>query len=259
MNDRAKIEERTARDLFRIEKESRYLIKRSEEEEALEAVFDRQTLFTLYSMINRGIIDYLNGVVRAGKEARVYWGVKGDSDLAVKIFYTSTAPFKRRAIYITADPRFKGIKSFGRAMLMAWVRKEFKNLKQAEDGGVRVPHPVYCERNILVMEFIGEKGIPAKTLSELSNITQKDYRAVINSIEKLYNYAKIVHSDLSEYNIFKFKKQIILFDFGSAVDIAHPMAEEFLVRDIKTINRFFKKFDIEVYEPETLLRKVGLL
>ncbi|MEM3267439.1 MAG: hypothetical protein QXR69_01990, partial [Conexivisphaerales archaeon] len=93
MNDRAKIEERTARDLFRIEKESRYLIKRSEEEEALEAVFDRQTLFTLYSMINRGIIDYLNGVVRAGKEARVYWGVKGDSDLAVKIFYTSTAPF----------------------------------------------------------------------------------------------------------------------------------------------------------------------
>ena len=77
--------------LFRYEKESRIKVKRSEDYEVVEAVFDKPTLMTLYSIMNAGIFDYLNGVVSTGKEARVYWGVKGDKDVAVKIYYTVTS------------------------------------------------------------------------------------------------------------------------------------------------------------------------
>ena len=51
---------------------------------------------------------------------------------------------------------------------------------------------------------------------------------------------------MSEYNIFKIDKKLIVFDFGSAVDIRHPNAKEFLERDIKNITKFFAKRGLTV-------------
>lgn len=251
-----RIQERIGAELFRKDRQTRYLVKRSEEEQALEAVFDRRTLFTIYSMINRGLLDYLNGVVRSGKEARVYWGRKDERDVAVKIFYTVTTSFKNRTIYITGDRRFQGVPTSGRAMVYEWAKKEFKNLTLARDAGVPVPEPLHVEKNVIMMEFIGDYGIPAPTLAELGSGTQKDYSAVLVSMKKLYRHAGLVHGDLSEFNIFKHKGKIILFDFASAVEILHPMSDELLVRDIKNINRFFSKVGVSTLKVEQILKRV---
>ena len=64
-------EKRVLRQLRRYDKESRFLIKRSEDYQVLEEVFDRPTLLTLNHMINSKIFKYLNGVVSTGKESRV--------------------------------------------------------------------------------------------------------------------------------------------------------------------------------------------
>jgi RIO kinase 1 len=72
----------------------------------------------------------------------------------------------------------------------------------------------------------------------------------------LYKDARLVHADLSEYNIFKFKGKLMLFDFGSAVYNSHPHAEEFLVRDITNINRFFSKRDLDVLSLDDSLKLV---
>ena len=69
----------------------------------------------------------------------------------------------------------------------------------------------------------------------------------------IYQKAELVHSDLSEYNIMKLDRKLIFFDFGSAVSIAHPQAEEFLKRDISNINRFFQRRGIRVEEDEQKL------
>jgi RIO kinase 1 len=251
-----KIQKRVGAELFRKERQTRYLIKRSEEEQALEAVFDRQTLFTLYSMINRGLLDYLNGVVRSGKEARVYWGVKNGEDVAVKLFYTVTTSFKNRSVYISGDKRFQRFPKSGRAMIFEWVRKEFKNLTQAYEAGVPVPQPIHVEKNVLMMEFIGKDGKPAPTLADLGQAVLKDYNVLIRHIKKLYREAGLVHGDLSEFNIFKHNQRIVIFDFASAVDRDHPMAEEFLLRDIRNINRFFSRSGVGVKDPEEILREV---
>jgi RIO kinase 1 len=75
-------------------------------------------------------------------------------------------------------------------------------------------------------------------------------------INKLYNNANLVHADLSEYNIFKHGKSLILFDFGSAVDVRHPLSKEFLIRDLNNINRFFIKRGLKVEPIEDLIKKV---
>ena len=63
--------------------------KRSEEYEALEEVFDRSTLMIIYDFLNKGAINEIHGVVKAGKESRVYWGKdKQGNELAIKIYLT---------------------------------------------------------------------------------------------------------------------------------------------------------------------------
>jgi len=137
------------------------------ESEALEAVFDKKTLLTIYSMMNKGVLKSLNGAVRGGKEAKVYHGVTEDGkEVAVKIYYTVTASFKRRLPYLVGDPRFENVQKSGHALIYEWVKKEFRNLKQSKGAGVAVPDPVTCQKNVLVMQFIGKNGIPAPTLNE---------------------------------------------------------------------------------------------
>ena len=72
----------------------------------------------------------------------------------------------------------------------------------------------------------------------------------------LYQKAKLVHADLSEYNIFKTPLGIILFDFGSAIDIQHPNSKQFLVRDVMNINRFFEKRGIDVLNNTQVVERI---
>ena len=47
-----------------------------------------------------------------------------------------------------------------------------------------------------------------------------------------------------------------VFDFGSAVDIRHPNAIEFLERDIKNMTRFFVKRGLTVENPIDILKRI---
>jgi serine/threonine-protein kinase RIO1 len=86
------------------EREQRYLIKRSELEESLEEVFDRQTLLTLYDMLNTGKLKQVMGVVSAGKESRVYHGVGGNGEeFAVKIYLISSAEFRLESLPLVGE------------------------------------------------------------------------------------------------------------------------------------------------------------
>ncbi|MFX1403875.1 MAG: RIO1 family regulatory kinase/ATPase, partial [Promethearchaeota archaeon] len=138
---------------------ARMRIKRSEDRQVIESVFDTKTLLTLYHMFNKGILDEINGVIATGKEANVYWGVQPDgSDAAIKIYRIATFNFKRITVYLEGDPRFAHIPRSRSGLITTWASKEYKNLIRAETAGVRVPHPIHVKRNILVMEFIGENG-----------------------------------------------------------------------------------------------------
>jgi len=228
----------------------------------VEEVFDYQTLQTLYRLINIGYIKRLYGVVAAGKEARIYWGVNSKNiDLAIKIFLVKTAEFRRgRLKYIEGDPRFKKIKKDIRQIVRLWCSKEFRNLKRAYSIGLNVPKPYAFENNILIMEFIdaGIRGVPAPTIKENPpKDMEKAYHSIIDSIKKLWWKARLVHADLSEYNILNKNERLYIIDWGSAVDISHPRSEEFLLRDITNITRFFKMY-IKTVKPEVIYKEIVL-
>lgn len=238
-----------------VEKRDRMLKKdRSSDSAVMEEVFDRLTLMTIYNIMNKGVIRQLHGVVKEGKEARVYWGTDSDGgEFAVKIYLTTTSNFKRMLTYIEGDPRFKNIRKNTRSVIYLWARKEFKNLQTALRAGVRVPRPVIVKNNVLVMEFIGEGGVPAPRLKDQPpEDPESMYLELLEQTERLYSKARLVHGDLSEYNIMNHEERPVLFDLSQAVSVEHPMATELLRRDLNRLNWFFDRLGVEVWSMDRL-------
>lgn len=234
--------------------------KRSEELESLEEVFDKSTLMIVYKMLNRGYLKSIHGVVRSGKESRIYWGLgKRNKPIAVKIFLTTSAEFKKgRMMYIQGDERFKRTRTDTRTLVNLWALKEFKNLQQAQRARIRVPYPIKVLGNVLLMEFIGRNGEPAPLLRETPlNHPARVYDKIAEAIRRLYQKGELVHGDLSEYNIMMVKSDPVLFDFAQAVPPAHPMARMFLERDLNHLNEYFSRLGVIVPTVERLLSWVS--
>lgn len=243
-----------------IEKRDRMLEKdKTSNRAVMEEVFDKATLMLIYSFFNKGIIEKIFGVVKAGKESRIYRGLnsKGEN-IAIKIFLTTSKEFRRGMLpYIQGDPRFKFVKHNTLSLIYVWAQKEFKNLLRAFKSGIRVPKPLYVEKNVLVMEFIGKDDVQAPTLKEkLPDNPQRMYPLILQYIKMLFYKAKLVHGDLSEYNVFNMDNEPIIFDFSQAVSIEHPRSHEFLRRDIKNINQFFKRLDVKTREIDDIFNWV---
>ncbi|MBS7624453.1 serine protein kinase RIO [Candidatus Bathyarchaeota archaeon] len=234
--------------------------KRSEEYEVLEEVFDKSTLMTIYDFMNDGVIKEIYGVVNSGKESRIYWGIgPNNEEIAIKIFLTVSAEFRKgRLPYIIGDPRFKNVRKNLRSLVFLWAQKEYKNLSLAYDAKVRVPRPIAIKNNVLIMEFIGRNGVSAPLLKEVElKNPERMYHLIILHVKRLYRGAGLVHGDLSEYNVMVWRGRPVLFDFSQAVPIEHPSSEQFLMRDLENINRFFSKIGVNVVDIGDLYRMVA--
>ena len=186
----------------------------------------------------------------------VFWAVSPDNnDIALKVYLVTTSSFKKRATYILGDPRFSRIKKGTRNLVYLWAKKEHQNLTRCVQNSIPVVKPITVKNNVLAMEFVGKDGIPAKTLIE-SEVNGDDYKSAIRLIKQLYKKARLVHGDFSEYNIFKTENGLVLFDLGSAVDLEHPKAHEFLKRDIENISNFFVRRGLTVKNPIDIINEV---
>jgi len=229
---------------------SRVKRKDSEDRETVEAVLDKRTAMILYGLINQGYLDGMKGIVSSGKESNVYWAtVEKDGkvqDLAVKIYRTSTMDFNRIWVYIQGDPRFGRVKKGTRSIVYRWAEKEFKNLRLADEAGVRVPKPIISRGNVLVMEFIGEDGVSAPRLKEaVVDDPESVFEIIMDDVVKLYRNAELVHADLSEYNVLLWNEPVII-DVSQAVLLSHPLALEFLIRDLRNVLRYFSGLGVSV-------------
>ena len=212
-------------------------------------VFDRQTLLLLGKLISDGIINQVDFPVSTGKEANIFRGTTPEKEfVAIKIFRTSTMTFKHIASYIEGDPRFSYGYKNRRDIIEEWARKEYKNLVLLHQAKVRAPAPIKCVHNILIMEYIGDASKPAPMLKDvLLRNPQKIFDEIMAFITRMYKI-KIVHADLSAFNILMFRQKPYIIDVGQGVLLDHPSSLEFLKRDIYNIVHYFKKYGIESNE-----------
>ena len=239
---------------------SRVREKDSDRLKVEENVFDVPTLKILYTLSNKGIIKAMGGAISTGKEANVFYAEGPDKELAIKIYRIASSTFRAMDAYIMKDPRFTNIRNKKRDIIFAWTRKELQNLKRAKSAGVRVPEPILAEKNILIMEFMGEKEAPYPLLKN-THLENEDAKRIFDIIVEymrlLYKKANLVHADLSEYNILIDPNNLtpIFIDMGQSVTLEHPNAREFLYRDVQNILRFFSRYGIKD-KPEDLFKKI---
>lgn len=65
-------------------------------------------------------------------------------------------------------------------------------------------------------------------------------------MRNLYQVCKLVHGDLSEYNLLYYDNKVWMIDVSQSVEHDHPMALDFLRRDCAVMNDFFRKNNVYV-------------
>jgi RIO kinase 1 len=232
--------------------EFRKRIKNTEQFKVEASVFDDATLGALYKLVQDGYIDAFGGPISSGKEANVYTALAPDGEVAVKVYRINASDFRQMRDYLDGDPRFEGIGSDKKKVVVAWTKKEYANLMRAQKAGVRVPEPLAVERNVLVMEYLGGEDDRAKRLNEVHvENPETAYEVVREYTRRLYR-AGLVHGDLSEYNIVVHDGELCLLDLGQAVTVHHPNAQEFLERDCHNVAAFFRRQGFEVSDDDLL-------
>ncbi|OCL03367.1 Serine/threonine-protein kinase Rio1 [Glonium stellatum] len=239
-----------------------------------EQVLDPRTRMILLQLINRNIVSEIHGCLSTGKEANVYYALSvpetaegttaaGEADpvplhRAIKVYKTSILVFKDRDKYVAGEFRFRQgwNKSSNRAMVKVWAEKEMRNLKRIYAAGIPCPEPLYLRLHVLVMGFLGDKkGWPAPRLRDVKfeGLTPQEeedkwralYVQLLGYMRIMYQTCKLVHADLSEYNLLYHEGKLWVIDVSQSVEHDHPRSLEFLRMDVKNISDFFRNRSVD--------------
>lgn len=144
-------------------------------------------------------------------------------------------------------------------MVRLWAEKEMRNLKRLKAADIRCPDAIEVRENVLVMEFLGDQDgwcvkcvLIGKILTtprasprlKDASIPLERYEALYLNlmliVRKMYHTCKLVHADLSEYNILYHNGELWIIDVSQSVEQDHPSAYEFLRMDLKNVKLFFE-------------------
>ncbi len=210
-------------------------------------VFDKNVIRIIHTFASQGQIDHLEFTISTGKEAHVFRAADNSGHYrAVKIYKIETSDFKRMEDYLDFEPRFKKAKHDKRNIVFAWTQKEFSSLQRFQKFGVPVPTPLAAKENVLVMEFIGQKNGHAAPRLKDAHVKdlKKFYDAVCLAIANML-HAKLIHGDLSEYNILVKDDLPVIIDCGQSIPTIHPNAKHYYERDITNMLKVFHRIGMK--------------
>jgi len=100
------------------------------------------------------------------------------------------------------------------------------------------------------MSFLGDKeGWASPRLKDAKINDQAVYASLYSELvlnmRKLFHQCKLVHADLSEYNILYHEGHVYIIDVSQSVEHDHPAAFDFLRSDIKNVEDFFAKMGVK--------------
>merc|ERR1711862_393057 len=93
------------------------------------------------------------------------------------------------------------------------------------------------------MEFIGHDGQAAPRLKDVETLSPSDwvdvYEQCVLAMRRMMQDCRLVHGDLSEYNMLLHDGKLVIIDVSQSVESEHPQALDFLKRDCVNVNNFF--------------------
>ena len=209
-------------------------------------VFDQFTEVTMQRLISQRRLAGLISPLKIGKEANVFLG-RGAPDevLVVKIYRLTTCDFNKMYDYMKGDPRFGSLVKKRRKVIFLWTQREYRNLLMAHEAGIRCPVPHAIRNNVLVMDLIGKDGQPAQQLKQQPpKNPKKFFEEVVKMMRKLHK-AKLVHGDLSEYNILNNDELPVFIDMSQATVYENPNWMMYMDRDCHNIAKYFAKLGVD--------------
>ncbi len=232
--------------------------KGMEDRKTYGGIFDKRTLLAFYKLLKRGTIKEVEFPISTGKEGDVFRGVGKEGYIAIKVYRITTVNYKGLSKFIDGDDRFAHIHKTKDTIIFVWAQKEFRNLRDFRKYGVNVPEPIDRWKNIVVMDYIGDENRAAPLMKDVMETLKNEMAyEIIEEMKKMYK-AKLVHGDLSEYNILVWDDRPHIIDVAQAVPLDHPLADELLLRDLKNMVRVFKKLGLEMSVKE-LAKEIGVI
>ncbi|WP_406661135.1 RIO1 family regulatory kinase/ATPase [Methanolobus sp. ZRKC3] len=202
--------------------------------------FDAYDALALNTFVKRGTISAIGDEIGVGKESVVLEAVKdpelsiGEKQGVIVKFHregrTSFKQVKRLRSHLAEREHFSWIYA---ARLAA--KREADIMKQLYPD-VSTPKIIDHNRHALVMEVANGSLLYKTKLGDPEWFLDEIMR------QMKITYSKgIIHSDLSEYNIFVFDKGVQFIDWPQYVGIGHPHEDELLERDISNVLKYFKR------------------
>jgi RIO kinase 1 len=242
-----------------LESHKRTLTQGRDDRATSEQVLDPRTRLILFKLLSKGFLELIDGCLSTGKEANVYYARAGAAaarivapehsavkEYAIKVYKTSILVFKDRDRYVSGETRWRHgyCKSNPRKMVQLWAEKELRNYRRIHQAGIPTPAPIMLKSHVLVMEFLGKEGWPSPRLKDAALSEKRLREAYVQCVlilRHMYQRCKLVHGDLSEYNLLWHDNRIYVIDCSQSVLSDHPSALDFLRKDITNVNDYFRK------------------
>jgi RIO kinase 1 len=222
-----------------------------------DEVFDRATLLAVARLVTQGIFQEVDYSISTGKEANVFRvsGLQGFR--ALKAYRINNSIFRTLPPWALQELRESvGGASFQR-LIFAWAHREFTALKRCHEAEVPVPRPIAQLRNLLVMEFIGTDGVADIPLVHSKVEDPAALQAeLVEGTRRMVENAKLVHGDLSPFNVLVHDGHPVIIDVGQVIPTTHPQARALLERDASNFARYFRRLGLDT-TPEMLFRAMG--
>ncbi|KAF3857596.1 hypothetical protein F7725_010797 [Dissostichus mawsoni] len=223
-----------------------YRVKDKSDRATVEQGWDPRTRMILFKMLNRGVICEINGCISTGRRqtfitpARRQERAEPSRSTRPPSCCSKTGTNMFRHGYCKGNPR---------KMVRTWAEKEMRNLIRLQTAGIPSPEPLLLRSHVLLMSFIGKDNTPAPLLKNASLSDSKArelYLQVLQNMRTMFQEARLVHADLSEYNMLYHDGDAYIIDVSQSVEHDHPHALEFLRKDCSNVNDFFMKRGVPV-------------
>jgi len=195
-------------------------------------IFNGYDTLAITHLVKKGIITALGDCIGEGKESRVYEAL-GTGPVILKLHRIGQRSFqtvRRGRSYLPENQH------------CPWVFASHYSAEQeylalnALQNHVKVPTPLFMNRNVIAMSYIPGDRLADCTLDDPGKIFDELITQVRAALQLGY-----IHGDLSEYNVLYDGEGIWIIDWPQWVSPGHENADEILDHDLETITKFFHR------------------